>query len=99
MITLRVDGVEVKVAEATNLIEAARKAGVEVPTYCYHPGLSVVGQCRICFVEVEGMPRLVTACSTLAQDEMVVLTNSDRVREARAAVMEFLYQKQMKKAA
>jgi NADH-quinone oxidoreductase subunit G len=90
MVTLTIDGTEVTVAEGTNLIEAAAAAGIEVPTYCYHPGLSVVGQCRICFVEVEGLPRLVTACSTPVQPEMVVLTASERVREARAAVMEFL---------
>ena len=90
MITVTINGNEVGVAEGSNLVEAARKAGVEIPTYCYHPGLSVVGQCRICFVEIEGMPRLVTACSTPVQDGMVVLTNSNRVREARAAVMEFL---------
>jgi NADH-quinone oxidoreductase subunit G len=90
MVTLTIDGKEITVAEGTNLVEASAAAGIEVPTYCYHPGLTVVGQCRICFVEVEGMPRLVTACSTPVQPEMVVLTSSDRVREARAAVMEFL---------
>ena len=47
MLSLTVDGIEVQVSEGVNLIEAARKAGIEVPTYCYHPGLSVVGQCRI----------------------------------------------------
>jgi len=90
MVTVTIDGNPVQVAEGTNLVEAAAKAGIEVPTYCYHPGLSVVGQCRICFVEVEGMPRLVTACSTQVRDGMVVLTASERVKEARAAVMEFL---------
>ncbi len=90
MIALSIDGRPVEVAEGTNLVEAAKAAGVEIPTYCYHPGLTVVGQCRICFVEIEGLPRLVTACSTPAQNEMVVLTESERVREARAAVMEFL---------
>jgi NADH-quinone oxidoreductase subunit G len=90
MISLTIDGTEVTVAEGSNLVEAARKIGVEIPTYCYHPGLSVVGQCRICFVEVEGLPRLVTACSTPAREDMVVRTASERVREARAAVMEFL---------
>ena len=64
--------------------------GIEIPTYCYHPGLTVVGQCRICFVEVEGAPRLVTACSTPVRDGMVVHTDSQKVRDARAAVMEFL---------
>ena len=90
MLTLKIDGIDVQVAEGTNLVEAAAKIGVEIPTYCYHPGLTVVGQCRICFVEVEGMPRLVTACSTPAADGMVVHTASQRVKEARAAVMEFL---------
>ena len=90
MITANIDGQQVTVAEGTNIVEAAFKTGVEIPTYCYHPGLSVVGQCRICFVEIEGMPRLVTACSTPMQDDMVIFTDSERVREARAAVMEFL---------
>ena len=90
MVTVTIDGNQVQVAEGTNLVEAAGKVGIEVPTYCYHPGLSVVGQCRICFVEVEGLPRLVTACSTPVRDGMVVLTASERVKEARAAVMEFL---------
>lgn len=90
MITLTIDGREVQAAEGANLVEAAKNAGIEIPTYCYHPGLRVVGQCRICFVDVEGMPRLVTACSTPVKDGMVVLTASERVKEARAAVMEFL---------
>ncbi len=90
MVTLTVDGREVQVPDGTNLVEAAAKLGIEVPTYCYHPGLSVVGQCRICFVEVEGMPRLATACSTPVREGMAVHTASERVREARTAVMEFL---------
>ena len=90
MLKLTIDGTEVQVAPGTNLVEAAATIGIEIPTYCYHPGLSVVGQCRICFVEVEGLPRLVTACSTEARDGMVVLTASPRVKDARAAVMEFL---------
>ncbi len=90
MISVTIDGTEIQVAEGTNLVEAGKRAGVDIPTFCYHPGLHVVGQCRICFVEVEGMPRLVTACSTMAQDGMVVNTTSERVKEARAAVMEFL---------
>jgi NADH-quinone oxidoreductase subunit G len=90
MITLTIDGQEVQVVEGTNLVEAAQRVGIEIPTYCYHPGLSVVGQCRICFVEVEGTPRLLTACSTPAQEGMAVLTASEKVKDARAAVMEFL---------
>ncbi len=90
MVTVTIDGHEVQIAEGTNIVEAALKAGIEVPTYCYHPGLSVVGQCRICFVEIEDQPRLVTACSTPVAEGMSVLTASERVNEARAAVMEFL---------
>jgi len=90
MVTVTIDGHEVQVADGVNLVEAARAAGVEIPTYCYHPGLRVVGQCRVCFVEVEGMPRLVTACSTPVKDGMVVNTANDRVREARQMVLEFL---------
>ncbi len=90
MATVTIDGHATQVADGTNLVEAARTVGIEIPTYCYHPGLSVVGQCRICFVEVEGAPRLVTACSTPVRDGMVVSTTSQKVRDARAAVMEFL---------
>jgi len=90
MVTVTIDGHEVQVPDGTNLVDAAKRVGIEVPTYCYHPGLTVVGQCRICFVEVEGMPRLVTACSTPVKDGMVVFTDSQKVQDARAAVMEFL---------
>ncbi|MBP1620269.1 MAG: hypothetical protein H6Q02_1036 [Acidobacteria bacterium] len=88
---LIIDGRAVEVAPGTNLIEAARAAGVEVPYFCYHPHLSVVGQCRICMVEVEGQPRLAIACATPVAEGMVVKSEtSERVKEARAAVMEFL---------
>ncbi len=90
MLNVVIDGVEVEVPEGSNVVKAAAAAGIEIPTYCYHPGLSVVGQCRICFVEIEGAPRLVTACSTPVREGMVVHTASERVKEAREAVMEFL---------
>lgn len=91
MPTLTIDGREVEVPQGTNLIEAARLAGVDIPYFCYHPYLSVVGQCRICMVEIEGQPRLAIACATPAADGMVVRSEtSQRVREAREAVMEFL---------
>jgi len=88
---LTIDGREVEVAQGTNLIEAARLAGIAIPYFCYHPYLSVVGQCRICLVEIERQPRLAIACATPAADGMVVRSQtSSRVREAREAVMEFL---------
>ncbi|MBI5627899.1 MAG: (2Fe-2S)-binding protein, partial [Candidatus Rokubacteria bacterium] len=58
----------------TNLIEAARLAGAEVPRYCYHPGLSVAGQCRLCMVDIEKVPRPQVGCNTLATDGIVVNT-------------------------
>lgn len=91
MPTVTIDGREIEVPPGTNLIEAARQAGVDIPSFCYHPYLSVVGQCRICLVEVEGQPRLAVACATPVTDGMVVRSEtSPRVKEARQAVMEFL---------
>ena len=88
---LTIDGREIEVAPGTNLIEAARAAGISIPYFCYHPYLTVVGQCRICMVEIEGQPRLAIACATPAAEGMVVKSEtSERTREAREAVMEFL---------
>ena len=85
-----IDGVEVEFKPGENLIEIAKRAGIEIPFFCYHPGLTVVAQCRMCAVEVEKMPKLQTACSTPATDGMVVKTKSDRVVQAQKATMEFL---------
>ena len=91
MAKLTIDGHEVEVAAGTSLIEAARAAGVAIPYFCYHPYLTVVGQCRICMVEIAGQPRLALGCATPAADGMVVkVEDSERAREAREAVMEFL---------
>ncbi|HKI01591.1 MAG TPA: molybdopterin-dependent oxidoreductase [Thermoanaerobaculia bacterium] len=80
----------VEVEAGTNLIEAGLKVGVQVPHYCYHPRLSVVGQCRMCLVKVEGMPKLQTACSTqVMKDGMVVRTDVPEVAEAQKGMMEF----------
>ncbi|HXL45336.1 MAG TPA: 2Fe-2S iron-sulfur cluster-binding protein, partial [Candidatus Binatia bacterium] len=86
---LTVNGKEVEVPAGTNLIEAARRAGVEVPHYCYHPALSIAGQCRLCMVDIEKTPRPTIACNTVAADGMVVETETDRVRETRKSIMEF----------
>ncbi len=86
-----IDGRELEVAVGANLVDAAAEVGVQIPHYCYHPRLSVVGQCRMCMVEIEGMPKLQAACSTqVVRDGMVVHTNSPAAREAQRAVMEFL---------
>jgi NADH-quinone oxidoreductase subunit G len=86
---LTINGRAIEVPAGTNLIEAARRAGVEVPHYCYHPGLSIAGQCRLCMVDIEKTPRPSIACNTLAADGMVVQTETDRVRETRKSIMEF----------
>ena len=91
MPTVTIDGRAVEVPAGTNLVEAALKVGVQIPHYCYHPRLSVVGQCRMCMVEIEGMPKIQASCSTpVTRDGMVVKTASPQAAEAQRAVMEFL---------
>ncbi len=86
---LTIDGKEIEVEAGTNLIEVARRLGVEVPHYCYHPGLSIAGQCRLCMVDIEKTPRPTIACNTQAADGMVVHTDTERVRQSRQSMMEF----------
>jgi NADH-quinone oxidoreductase subunit G len=86
-----IDDRQVEVAAGTNLIDAGMQVGVQIPHYCYHPRLSVVGQCRMCLVKVEGMPKLQAGCSTqVMKDGMVVRTDTAEVKEAQRAIMEFL---------
>ena len=90
-VSLVVDGREVTAPEGTMLHDAARMGDVEIPVFCYEPKLGdPVGACRMCLVEIEGMPKLQTACSTPVRDGMVVYTQTDRVKEAQNAVVEFL---------
>ena len=90
-ITLVVDGLEVKATEGEMLVDAAKGGDVEIPVFCYEPKLGgPVGACRMCLVEIEGIPKLQTACSTPVRDGMVVYTRTDRVIEAQNAVVEFL---------
>lgn len=85
-----IDGREAEFTPGENLVEVAKRVGVEIPVFCYHPGLSVVAQCRMCSVEIEKSPKLQTACSTAAAEGMVVKTQSEMAKRNRAAVMEFL---------
>jgi NADH-quinone oxidoreductase subunit G len=85
-----VDGRTVEVAAGSNALEACRAAGVEVPHFCYHPKLSVVGQCRMCMVEIEGTPKVQASCTVPVRDGMVIHASSDRALAARNAAMEFL---------
>jgi NADH-quinone oxidoreductase subunit G len=89
-VTLTIDGKEIKVAPGTLLIEAAKQAGIEIPSYCYYPGLTLQGACRMCLVAIEKMPKLQTACTTVATHGMVVHTETEEVKNARKAMLEFL---------
>jgi len=90
MPTLEIDGQAVTVEDGLNLIQAAERLGIEVPHYCYHPGLTIAGNCRMCLVEIEKSPKLQIACNTRVAEGMVVHTQSARVKQARSAVLEFL---------
>jgi NADH-quinone oxidoreductase subunit G len=89
-VTLTIDGRSITAAKGQSVLEAAIRHGIEIPYYCYHPGLAVDGSCRVCIVKIEKMAKLQTACSTACADGMVVVTNSPEVQEARASVFEFL---------
>jgi NADH-quinone oxidoreductase subunit G len=86
---LTIDGREIEVEAGRTILQAALTQGREIPHYCYHPGLSIAGNCRMCLVEVEKAPKLMIACDTRVQDGMVVNTDNQRVRDARASMMEF----------
>jgi NADH-quinone oxidoreductase subunit G len=90
-ITFSIDGREVQAPANTMLVDAAKHGDVEIPVFCYEPKLGQpVGACRMCLVEIEGIPKLQTACSTPVKDGMVVHTQTDRVKEAQQAIVEFL---------
>lgn len=84
------NGKEIEFKQGQTIIEAALESGVEIPHFCWHPKLSVSGNCRVCLVEVEKMPKLVIACSTIAAEGMVVHSESEKTLAARNAVMEFI---------
>ena len=90
MPSLSIDGRDVNVPEGTTVIQAAEELGIFIPRYCYHPGLSIAGNCRICLVEVEKFPKLQIACNTFVSEGMAVHTKSEKAEDGRRAVLEFL---------
>ncbi len=91
MVTFSIDGREVAAPQNSMLVDAAKLGDVEIPVFCYEPKLGqAVGACRMCLVEIEGIPKLQTACSTPVKDGMVVHTQNQRVRTAQQAIVEFL---------
>jgi NADH-quinone oxidoreductase subunit G len=90
-ISFTIDGREVQAPENTMLVDAAKHGDVEIPVFCYEPKLgNPVGACRMCLVEIEGIGKLQTGCSTPVKDGMVVHTQTERVKEAQKSVVEFL---------
>jgi NADH-quinone oxidoreductase subunit G len=89
-VNLTVDGKKLTAPAGTLLIEACKSVGIEVPSFCYYPGLSLQGACRMCVVKIERMPKLQTACTTVISEGMVVTTDSEEVRQARKAMVELL---------
>jgi NADH-quinone oxidoreductase subunit G len=90
LVNLTVDGKAVSAPAGTLLIEACKNAGIEVPSFCYYPNLSLQGACRMCLVRVEKMPKLQTACTTGITEGMVVATDTDEIRQARKSMVEML---------
>jgi NADH-quinone oxidoreductase subunit G len=90
MAKITIDGKELEVDPKLTIIQAASQNGIHIPHFCWHPKLSVAGNCRICLVEVEKIPKLVIACATQVVDGMSVKTKSEKVVKARNSVMEFL---------
>src|SRR5678816_258924 len=87
-VTLTIDGKSVTVDKGKTVLEAAIQHGVQVPYYCYHPGLGVDGSCRVCSFAIFSILTMQTACSTPCADGMVVITNTPDVEAARASVFE-----------
>jgi NADH-quinone oxidoreductase subunit G len=88
-INCTINGVAVSVPEGTRIIEAAEQVGVGIAHYCYHAALSAPAMCRMCLVEVQGAPKLQPACVTTVMEGNVILTESDKAREARQGTLEF----------
>ncbi|MEZ0263695.1 MAG: 2Fe-2S iron-sulfur cluster-binding protein [Phycisphaerae bacterium] len=87
---ITVDGKSVEAKDKQMILQACLDDGLQLPYYCYHPGLSIVASCRICLVEVEGIPKLVPSCQTPVRDGMVVHTKSPKAVANQKQVMEYL---------
>ena len=90
LVNFTIDGAKLTAPAGTLVIEAAKKQGIEVPSFCYYPGLSLQAACRMCLVEVEKAPKLQTACTLVAAEGMVVRSDTPQVHSARKNMLEFL---------
>lgn len=90
MVKIFIDDNPVEVKEGTTILSAAEQVGISIPHLCFHPAFPPEGSCRMCLVEIEGLPELELACSTQVREGMKVWTQSEKVIEARKGVLEFL---------
>ncbi len=90
MLKITINGKEISLEKPVTVLEAAKAAGIKIPTLCHYPGLENYGGCRLCLVEVEKMPKLQTSCTLMVTDGMVVRTESEEIAKARRAMLEFL---------
>src|SRR6267154_6182294 len=93
MPALKIDGRTLAAADGQTILDAARTAGIEIPTLCWYPTLPVVGNCRICLVSVEGQAKPIPACATKVADGMVVHTESHAAVENRKGVLRLLLER------
>src|SRR5437660_1379107 len=89
-VNITLDGKKLTAPAGTLLIEACKNAGIEVPSFCYYPGFSLQGACRMCLVKIEKVPKLQTACTTVIGEGMIVTTDSPEIHQARKSMVELL---------
>ena len=90
LINIKINNKEIKVDKNLTVMQACEIAGEEIPRFCYHDKLSIAGNCRMCLVEIEKAPKLVSSCTMPLIDGMSIITNSEKVKAGRKGVMEFL---------
>lgn len=89
-VNLTIDGINVKAKKGTTILDAARQAGIDIPTLCFLKDINEVGDCRMCIVEVEGRRGFATSCIQAVEEGMVVKTNTPNVLEARHVVLDLI---------
>ena len=90
MLNITIDGISVKVPEGYTILQAAEEVGIEIPTICYLKDLAPDASCRMCLVEIEGIPKLFTACSTPVADGNIIHTKTEKVTAARKAMLDLM---------
>ena len=90
LINLTIDGIDVKVKAGTTILDAAKQAGIDIPTLCFLKDINEVGDCRMCIVEVEGRRGFATSCIQKVEEGMVVKTNTPNVLEARHVILDLI---------